>query len=758
MKTTTRWTLLVLAGFLLLGGTVTAQERFVTQSGGRGLQNAKMTARVSKAERDIGVIFEDLEDIEDHARATMAACSTVDNKLRWTGTAWTCDQETDPTVQDFAKQPLPSCVDGTILSAQNGRFECVEDEGLLSETDPTVMDFAKTPLPNCGAGQVLKSNGNGFECVTDDAGITVETDPNVKGFAKVNPPSCATGEVLKSNGVNLFCVTDDAGLTVETDPAVHPFARNDQTGYTFAACTTDNVLTTNADGTQLVCIPDQGSAADAIALGDLSDVDTTGAVANRVLQFDGTNWIAGTETDPNVQDFAKTAYTLAACASGQVLTTNGDASQLVCANDAGGSADPINLGELGDVTITAVANGEVLRYNGTAWVNSSDKIGTLTNNKWCTSDGSDITCGTDAPVTCSSPNVIRWTGTTWDCLDISAGVSNNISLTDLSDVDTTGATSGQVLMFNGTTWVDATLNQIAQGDSAVVVADSGSGAAQIQIDGSAAVHVDSAGDVGIGTTNPTAKLEVVGGVSATSLNVTGNSTLTGDLTVTGDILTNSDLTVQGVTFSQGGISATGDVSATNFYGNGSNLTNVTASNVDWYGVTSIPTGVVNISNTALDTAELQQLQNIGTNTISAAQWGYVGLMNQDVSTTADVTFNSVTANTVNLDGGSIDGTIIGAASPAAASFTTVATTGNATVGGDLTVVGNLLTSSDLTVQGVTFSQGGISATGDVSATNFYGDGSNLTNIIASSIDWYDVANVPTGVVNISNTALDTAEL
>ena len=439
LKTTTRWTLLVLAGFLLLGGTVTAQERFVTQSGGRGLQNAKMTARVSKAERDIGVIFEDLEDIEDHARATMAACSTVDNKLRWTGTAWTCDQETDPTVQDFAKQPLPSCVDGTILSAQNGRFECVEDEGLLSETDPTVMDFAKTPLPNCGAGQVLKSNGNGFECVTDDAGITVETDPNVKGFAKVNPPSCATGEVLKSNGVNLFCVTDDAGLTVETDPAVHPFARNDQTGYTFAACTTDNVLTTNADGTQLVCIPDQGSAADAIALGDLSDVDTTGAVANRVLQFDGTNWIAGTETDPNVQDFAKTAYTLAACASGQVLTTNGDASQLVCANDAGGSADPINLGELGDVTITAVANGEVLRYNGTAWVNSDDYIGNLTNTNWCRAVSGEIVCDLDPPDVCNSDEILGWDGSDWTCTDVSTGIATAIDLGDLGDVTITSA-------------------------------------------------------------------------------------------------------------------------------------------------------------------------------------------------------------------------------------------------------------------------------------------------------------------------------
>ena len=104
----------------------------------------------------------------------MATCNSTDTKLRWTGTSWSCDEETDPTVQDFAKSPLPSCVDGTTLSASNGRFECVEDAGLTNETDPTVMDFAKTPLPSCSSGQVLKANGSGFECISDDTGLTVE--------------------------------------------------------------------------------------------------------------------------------------------------------------------------------------------------------------------------------------------------------------------------------------------------------------------------------------------------------------------------------------------------------------------------------------------------------------------------------------------------------------------------------------------------------------------------------------------------------
>jgi hypothetical protein len=45
---------------------------------------------------------------------------------------------------------------------------------------------------------------------------------------------------------------------------------------------------------------------------------------------------------------------------------------------------------------------------------------------------------------------------------------------------------------------------------------------------------------------------------------------------------------------------------------------------------------------SLTAAEIQQLANIGSETISASNWGHVAAMDQDVSTTDDVTFNSVT--------------------------------------------------------------------------------------------------------------------
>jgi hypothetical protein len=56
---------------------------------------------------------------------------------------------------------------------------------------------------------------------------------------------------------------------------------------------------------------------------------------------------------------------------------------------------PANVGDLGDVTITAAATGEVLRYNGTAWVDAvlaySDLSGAPTNVSTFTNDSGYIT-------------------------------------------------------------------------------------------------------------------------------------------------------------------------------------------------------------------------------------------------------------------------------------------------------------------------------------------------------------------------------
>jgi len=108
-----------------------------------------------------------------------------------------------------------------------------------------------------------------------------------------------------------------------------------------------------------------------------------------------------------------------------VLKTDGSGGLSWVDQSAGASA----LNDLSDVTITAAATGEVLRYNGSAWVDAvlaySDLSGTPTNVSTFTNDAGYLTAIT----------------------------GENIG--DLSDVTLTTPTSGQVLSYNGSAWVNA---------------------------------------------------------------------------------------------------------------------------------------------------------------------------------------------------------------------------------------------------------------------------------------------------------------
>ena len=88
-----------------------------------------------------------------------------------------------------------------------------------------------------------------------------------------------------------------------------------------------------------------------------------------------------------------------------------------------------------------------------------------------------------------------------------------------------------------------------------------------------------------------------------------------------------------------------------------------SSQVDYTGITNVPAGIVSgsaqislggdlsgtansatvtkVQNVSLTSGEATQLANIGSTTISSTQWGYVGALNQGLTTTSAVTFTTV---------------------------------------------------------------------------------------------------------------------
>ncbi len=175
---------------------------------------------------------------------------------------------------------------------------------------------------------------------------------------------------------------------------------------------------------------------------------------------------------------------------GDGVTVGGNA---VSGGGGGGATD---LSSLTDVTITSPTSGQVLKFNGTAWVNDTDATGggggggatytvsaetvagganlRLTGSDASTDDvkfaeGAGITITrTDAnTITIQSTvvapevladladtnvatptlnDVLKWDGTSWS--------SSTLEINDMNNVNLSGQVSGEILKYDGTNWVN----------------------------------------------------------------------------------------------------------------------------------------------------------------------------------------------------------------------------------------------------------------------------------------------------------------
>lgn len=101
---------------------------------------------------------------------------------------------------------------------------------------------------------------------------------------------------------------------------------------------------------------------------------------------------------------------------------------------------------------------------------------------------------------------------------------------------------------------------------------------------------------------------------------------------------------------------------------------------------------------SLTTAEVNQLENIGTTTISATQWGYLGAMSSAiVGVDMTQTLTNKTLTSPDINGGTVDGAPIGATTPSTGAFTTLTTSSTAFLGAGINFTGltNFLIQTDV---------------------------------------------------------------
>ena len=186
-----------------------------------------------------------------------------------------------------------------------------------------------------------------------------------------------------------------------------------------------------------------------------------GATNGQVLQWNGTNWVPSTIATGGSDNWGTQTAII-----NSTLTGNGTA------------ASPLGIAPQG------ASNGQVLKWNGTIWApaneTGSDNWGSQTASTNTTLSGNGTASDPlgIASQGASNGQILKWNGTNWVPRNDSLGSDNwgsqiaNTNSTLTGDGTSTnplglaaqGASAGQVLRWNGTAWVPATLSGSGTGD------------------------------------------------------------------------------------------------------------------------------------------------------------------------------------------------------------------------------------------------------------------------------------------------------
>ncbi len=250
---------------------------------------------------------------------------------------------------------VAQCSDGNLLkwsSAQNS-WVC----GGVAVT--------ATGLPSCAAWEILKYNGSAWICSPDFIGTTL--------------PSCVSGQIIKYNGSAWVCASDDVG----SGGAVG-------LNYTYLAPTRIFRLSDAANDTwKAVSYPASvPTTASAVVLRVFSQANGWNVLAALKDEAFPEQVITNAVGPNNSDDAASDSVVLAVpYSSDRALQAKwiGIGNAYRGSDEASGQlADVYVIGYVGSSgsVLPVCSNGQVLKYNGSAWVCGTDNIG-----------GTNVSCG-----------------------------------------------------------------------------------------------------------------------------------------------------------------------------------------------------------------------------------------------------------------------------------------------------------------------------------------------------------------------------
>ena len=342
---------------------------------------------------------------------------------------------------DITGESIGDLSDVTVTTPSNGQVLSYNGTNWVNSASSagSLSGLSDTTIGTPVNGEVLKYNGTAWVDANIDYTEITNTPTNVSTFTN--------DANYVASGDNVSELTNDAGYLTSIPTASHSTAGILETA--------TNAEATNATANDKILTPanlshidlstfdnDSGFISDITgeSIGDLSDVTVTTPSNGQVLSYNGTNWVNSASSAGSLSGLSDT--TIGTPVNGEVLKYNGTAwvdaqlaySELsgtptnvstftndanyvasgdnvsVLTNDSGYITDITseNLGDLSDVTITASATGEYIRYNGSAWVDSALSVVDDTTPQL----GGNLDTNSNEIITASNANlVLRPNGT-----------------------------------------------------------------------------------------------------------------------------------------------------------------------------------------------------------------------------------------------------------------------------------------------------------------------------------------------------------
>ncbi|HEY3402566.1 MAG TPA: tail fiber domain-containing protein [Ohtaekwangia sp.] len=422
-------------------------------------------------------------------------------------------------------------------------------------------------------GKITDGSITSADLATGAVTSTVIADATIAA-ADLNTMGATSGQVLKFNGTNWAPAADNTSgsLALNSAQILVGNASNVATAVTMSG----DATLTNAGAIILAAGSVSGGAGGKITDGSITaaDLNTMGATSGQVLKYNGTNWAPAADNTSgslalnSAQILVGNASNVATAVtmSGDATLTNAGAITLGANSVSGGvggkitdasivSADlatgAVTSTNILDATIAAAdlnamgaTNGQVLKYNGTNWAPAVDGggisttlnsaqilVGNATNVATPVTMSGDATLTNAGAITLAANSVSggvggKITDASIVSADLATGAVTSTNILDATiaaaDLNAMGATSGQVLKYNGTNWAPAAesagwgltgntgtnpaTNFIGTTDAQPLLFKTGVG-------GIERMRIGAAGNVGIGgVTTPNAPLHLANAV------------------------------------------------------------------------------------------------------------------------------------------------------------------------------------------------------------------------------------------------------